>query len=141
VAGRQRLADAGISPGVMKPFVTLVEHGGDAQAIALRVSHVPGIVGAVAPKPWRSGQDSLVEALPAIDGAAPGIQGIIDRTNATLKGTGATLGGVPAVDRDFVHAVYGNFPYVLAFVVVLTLILLARAFRSVVLPIKAAILN
>jgi RND superfamily putative drug exporter len=51
------------------------------------------------------------------------------------------LGGVAAADRDFVHAVYGNFPYVLAFVLILTLILLARAFRSIVLPIKAAILN
>jgi RND superfamily putative drug exporter len=48
---------------------------------------------------------------------------------------------VPAQDRDFVHAVFGNFPYVLAFVLVLTLVLLTRAFRSIVLPIKAAILN
>ncbi len=39
------------------------------------------------------------------------------------------------------HAVYGNFPYVLGFVVLLTFILLARAFRSLVLPLKAAILN
>ena len=39
------------------------------------------------------------------------------------------------------HAIYGNFPYVLAFVMILTLILLARAFRSIVLPIKAVILN
>jgi putative drug exporter of the RND superfamily len=58
-----------------------------------------------------------------------------------LVGTKATLGGTPAVDREFIHAVYGNFPYVLAFVVILTLILLARAFRSIVLPIKAALLN
>ncbi|TMM07932.1 MAG: MMPL family transporter, partial [Actinobacteria bacterium] len=78
---------------------------------------------------------------PAIDGAAPGIQGIINRSNDALTGTEATLAGVPAVDRDFVHAVYGNFPYVLAFVLILTLILLARAFRSIVLPIKAALLN
>jgi len=58
-----------------------------------------------------------------------------------VKGTEGTLGGPPAVDRDFVHAVYGNFPYVLAFVMVLTLVLLARAFRSIVLPIKAVLLN
>jgi putative drug exporter of the RND superfamily len=45
------------------------------------------------------------------------------------------------VDRDFVHALFGNFPYVLAFVLVLTLILLTRAFRSIVLPIKAVVLN
>jgi RND superfamily putative drug exporter len=143
IAGRELLADAAISPGVMKPFVTLVEHGGDAGAIAAKERAVPGIVGAtVPPGPgWHRGADTLVEAFPAIDGAAPGIQGIVDRTNAALDGTDATLGGVPAVDRDFVHAVYGNFPYVLAFVLVLTLVLLTRAFRSIVLPLKAAILN
>jgi len=141
IAGRTLLADAGISPGVMKPFVTLVEQGRDAQAVAAKERTVPGIVGATVPPGWHRGQDTLVEAFPAIDGAAPGIQGVIDRTNDTLRGTDATLGGVPAVDRDFVHAVYGNFPYVLAFVLILTLVLLTRAFRSLVLPIKAAILN
>jgi RND superfamily putative drug exporter len=141
VAGRQLLADAGISPGVMKPFVVLVEQGGNAQAVAAKLRSVDGIVGAAAPDSWRSGADSLVEAFPSVDGAAPGIQQIIDRSNAALAGTSGTLGGVPAVDRDFVHAVYGNFPYVLTFVLVLTLVLLARAFRSIVLPIKAAVLN
>ncbi len=141
IAGRQMLADAGISPGVMKPFTVLVEHGGDANAIAAKVRNVRGIAGATAPADWRSGQDSLVEAFPTIDGAASGIQGVVDRVNGVLDGTNGTLGGVPAVDRDFIHAVYGNFPYVLGFVVLLTLILLARAFRSIVLPIKAAVLN
>ena len=52
-----------------------------------------------------------------------------------------TLGGVAPEDRDFVHAVYGNFPYVLGFVVLLTFLLLMRAFRSIVLAVKAVILN
>jgi putative drug exporter of the RND superfamily len=141
IAGRQMLAAAGISPGVMKPFQVLVENGGDANAVAAKLAKVDGIVGASAPAAWRAGSDSIVEAFPAVDGAASGIQSIINRANDTLQGTNATLGGTPAVDRDFVHAVYGNFPYVLAFVVILTLILLARAFRSIVLPIKAAVLN
>jgi RND superfamily putative drug exporter len=143
IAGRTMLANAGFSPGVMKPFVTLVENGGDGDQVAAKERTVSGIVGATAPSgpAWHQGQNSLVEAFPAIDGAAPRIQGIIDRVNDALRGTDATLGGVPAVDRDFVHAVYGNFPYVLAFVLVLTLVLLTRAFRSIVLPIKAAILN
>jgi RND superfamily putative drug exporter len=141
IVGRDTLAAAGISPGVMKPFDVLVEHGGNAQAIAAKVRAVPGVNGAVAPADWRRGSDSIVEAFPAVDGAASGIQGTIDRVNQTLKGTSGTLGGVAAVDRDFVHAVYGNFPYVLAFVIILTLILLARAFRSIVLALKAAILN
>src|SRR5262249_7935655 len=92
-AGRAVPADAGISPGVMKPFVVLVEHGGNPQAVAERVSKVSGIVGATAPATWRSGGNSLVEAFPAVDGAAPGIQTIINNTNDVLDGTSATLGG------------------------------------------------
>jgi RND superfamily putative drug exporter len=143
IAGRTLLADAGISPGVMKPFVTLVEHGGNAAAVAQKERAVPGIVGAaVPPGPgWHQGQDTLVEAFPAIDGAASGINGVIKGVDSALQGTGATLGGVPAQDKDFVDAVYGNFAYVLAFVLILTLVLLTRAFRSIVLPIKAALLN
>jgi RND superfamily putative drug exporter len=141
IQGRQMLADAHISPGVMKPFAVLVERGGNAQAVAAKLRSVDGIAGATAPPSWRRGDTSIVEAFPNVDGAAPGIQGIIDRSKDALAGTTATLSGVPAVDRDFVHAIYGNFPYVLAFVLILTLILLARAFRSIVLPIKAAILN
>jgi RND superfamily putative drug exporter len=141
IAGRQLLTNAGISPGVMKPFDVLVENGGSASQIAAKMRTVPGVVGAVAPPSWHRGPNSIVEAFPAVDGAAPQIQGTINRVNAALKGTDGTLAGQAAVDRDFVHAVYGNFPYVLAFVVILTLVLLARAFRSIVLPIKAAILN
>ncbi len=141
IAGRDQLASAGISPGVMKPLLVLVENGGNAQAIAVKVRGVPGVVGATAPISWHRGADSLVEAFPAVDGSSSGIQGIIDHVDQTLRGGDGTLTGVAAVDRDFVHAIYGNFPYVLAFVLILTLILLARAFRSIVLPIKAVILN
>ena len=141
IVGRQMLADAHISAGVMKPFDVLVENGGDPNAVAAKVAKVDGVTGGAAPTGWRKGSDSIVEAFPAIDGAAPGIQGIVDRVNQSLQGTSGTLGGPSAVDRDFVHAIYGNFPYVLAFVLILTLVLLTRAFRSIVLPIKAAILN
>ena len=60
---------------------------------------------------------------------------------AGATGSTVTLGGVAPEDRDFVHAVYGKFPYVLAFVILLTFVLLMRAFRSVLLPIKAVVLN
>ena len=141
IAGRQMLADAGISPGVMKPLDVLVENGGNAQAIAAKLRTVPGVVGATAPAAWHRGSDSLVEAFPAIDGSAPGIQGIVDRVNTELDGTSGTLTGIAAVDRDFLHALFGSFPYVLALVLLLTLVLLARAFRSIVLAVKAALLN
>jgi putative drug exporter of the RND superfamily len=141
IAGRQMLADAHISPGVMKPLNVLVERGGDPGNVAAKLRSVPGIVGASAPADWRRGPDSLVEAFPAIDGSAPGIQAIIDRVNGSLAGSDGTLTGLAAVDRDFLHALFDSFPYVIALVLMLTLILLTRAFRSVVLAIKAVVLN
>src|SRR5438128_1902141 len=70
IAGRQTLADAGISPGVMKPLNVLVERGGNAQAVAAKLRAVPGVVGAVAPHGWSRGPNSFVEAFATIDGAA-----------------------------------------------------------------------
>ena len=141
IVGRDALTSAGISAGVLKPFDVLVENGGDPDAVAAKLRDVPGIVGAVAPKDWRRGDTAIVEAFPAVDGAAPEIQSIIDRSRDALAGTNATLSGTAAVDRDFVHAIYGNFPYLLAFVLLLSFVLLARAFRSIVLPLKAVLLN
>src|SRR5579872_5003072 len=141
IDGRAALASAGISAGVMKPFVVLVENGVPRGPIVAKVAATPGVAAAVAPPDWVKGPDSLVEAWPTVDSSAKSAQTTIARVRADLKGTSATLGGVAAEDRDFVRAVYGNFPYVLGFVVLFTFILLARAFRSLVLPLKAVVLN
>ena len=42
---------------------------------------------------------------------------------------------------DFLNAVYGNFPLMLAIIALLTFVLLVRAFRSLLLPFKAVLLN
>jgi putative drug exporter of the RND superfamily len=141
IAGREQLAVAGISPGVMKPLNVLVSNGGDPQLIAAKLRAVPGVVGATAPPGWTRGPNSFVEGFADIDGAASGIQAIIDRANASLQGTNGSLTGIAATDRDFLHALFGSFPYALALVLFLTLILLTRAFRSLVLAVKAVVLN
>ena len=150
IAGRQALTAAGISPGVMKPFQILVEGGATPaklKSVVSTVAATPGVAGAAAPEQWRRGGTAIVEAFPAADGAArsmrPVISNLQDNVLPRLQSGGSqvTLGGVAAEDRDFVHAVYGNFPYVLLFVIVLTYILLARAFRSLILPLKAVLLN
>jgi putative drug exporter of the RND superfamily len=141
IAGRDALTAAGITAGVHKPFVVLVENGGDRAPIVAKLQATPGVAAAVAPPDWKQGSTSLIEAFASSDGASKQGKDTIDRIQSELKGTNATLGGVAAEDRDFTTAVYSNFPYVLLFVVVITLILLARAFRSLVLPLKAVILN
>ncbi len=141
IAGRQMLTDAHISPGVMKPLDVLVEHGDDPQVVAAKVRNVPGVVGASAPVTWRKGPASLVEVFPAFDSAAPAIKGVIAKSKIALAGYHATVTGVAAVNQDFLHALFGTFPYVLAIVLLLTLVLLTRAFRSIVLAVKAVVLN
>jgi putative drug exporter of the RND superfamily len=141
IAARDQLAAAGISPGVIKPLDVLVENGGNAKQVAAKLRVVPGIAGATAPPGWQKGSNALVEAFATIDGSAPGIQATIDRANASLNGTNGTLTGLAAVDRDFLHALFGSFPYVLGLVLLLTMILLTRAFRSLVLAVKAIVLN
>ncbi len=53
----------------------------------------------------------------------------------------ARVGGLPAQNQDFIEAVYGNFPLMIALIALITFVLLARAFRSLLLPLKAVVLN
>ena len=139
IVGRDALTKAGISSGAFKPFVILTPSDKAAEVVS-RVSAVEGVSGAAAPPAWQKDGYSLVEAIPSHDGSSKAVRGTITRVKDALP-DGATLGGVAPEDRDFVHAVYGNFPYVLLFVILLTFVLLARAFRSLLLPLKAVILN
>jgi len=56
-------------------------------------------------------------------------------------GTDALVGGGPAQGVDFLQRAYEYFPPLIAGVLVLTYFLLARAFRSLLLPLKAVLLN
>jgi RND superfamily putative drug exporter len=51
------------------------------------------------------------------------------------------LTGAPAFGVDFVNKAYGAFPWLLAAVLVITYLVLLRAFRSAVLPLKAVLMN
>jgi RND superfamily putative drug exporter len=50
-------------------------------------------------------------------------------------------GGGPPGGKDFLHLTYKAFPWLVLGVLVATFVLLMRAFRSVVLPLKAIVLN
>jgi RND superfamily putative drug exporter len=153
VVGLNELTRSGISPGAVKPFVVLVEHNPGPRAlrqVVTRLEATAGIDGASAPLAWRKRSTALVEAIPSQDGAAKPVRHTISNLqhdvlpaleNQIGGNVQLTLGGVAPEDRDFVHAVYGKFPYVLAFVILLTFVLLMRAFRSVFLAVKAVILN
>jgi trehalose monomycolate/heme transporter len=56
-------------------------------------------------------------------------------------GTGVLLTGAPAFGVDFVAKAYGVFPWLVLAVLVVSYLVLLRAFRSVVLPAKAVVMN
>jgi RND superfamily putative drug exporter len=143
-AGLVALERAGIGAGALEP-IEVLSPAGDAQRLSTRLAGVPGVHGAFAVQSpqWRRGGTVLVDALPVPDGSTSAGRTVISgvRTAAHSVGSRVRVGGVGAQDADFVSAIYGSFPLMIALIAVLTFLLLARAFRSLLLPLKAVILN
>jgi RND superfamily putative drug exporter len=138
------LERAGISAGALTPFEGLVMRN-KATATAAIANTQLGVRGAVAPTGagWQRRGRALIEVIPKADGnSSAGRSALSIVRNATHRLPGAPqYGGQAAQAKDFVNAVYGNFPLMLALIVVVSFLLLARAFRSLLLPVKAVLLN
>ena len=139
-AGLERLKESGLGTGPLAPFEALVRSG-DPDAVAAALADVDGVGSTVAPSEWRREGTSVVTVIPTADGNSAAGRATLDRLrDATLPGE-VTIGGEAAQSADFLAAVYGNFPLVAALIALLTFVLLARAFRSLLLPLKAVLLN
>jgi RND superfamily putative drug exporter len=130
-AGLEQLKDSGIGTGPLSPFEALAD-GSDSSAVAGELARVEGVRTAVAV------DDRLVTVILAGDGNSAAGRETLKRLRAASD---TTIGGEAAQSADFIDAVYGNFPPLIALIAALTFILLARAFRSLVLPLKAVLLN
>jgi putative drug exporter of the RND superfamily len=142
----QSLGRQGVPSAVVFP-VQILTHGGAAGAarIAQIAGQTPGVYTALAPASasFRQGGDALVSVIPFQQGStAPG-RALIDTLRSRLASVpgGAQVGGNTAENKDFVTAVYGNFPLMLGLIALVTFVLLARSFRSVMLAAKAVVLN
>jgi RND superfamily putative drug exporter len=143
--GLLALERSGIGSGALLPTEALVEGATSPQRVAQAMAAVPGVHGAVAPasSSWRRAGVAVVDSFTSADGSSGSGRDtfLAVRDAAHAAGGEVRVGGRPAQDRDFIDAVYGNFPLMLALIAVITFILLARAFRSLLLPLKAVILN
>ena len=141
-AGLQQLEDSGIGPGPLAPFDALVRSG-DPDAVARALGTVEGVQGTAAPEDWRRAGTALVTVVPTADGNSREGRATLERIRAAAENLPAevAIGGEAAQGADWVDAVYGNLPLTLALILGLTFILLARAFRSIVLALEAVVLN
>jgi RND superfamily putative drug exporter len=138
-AALEQLKDSGIGTGPLSPFDTLV-HSADPAKVVATLQGVEGVRSAIAPADWRRDAMSLISVIPTEDGNSPAGRATLDRIRSAVGGEAVT-GGEAAQSADFLDSVYGNFPFVIALIAGLTFLLLARAFRSVVIPLKAVLLN
>jgi putative drug exporter of the RND superfamily len=142
------LRDGGVPPGVVSPMEVLVK-GSDPAASAARAvdaaAKVDGVAAAFAPDngQWRKDGYALVAVIPTDETVDSTEAHVVTRVSDSLHGVPGVVGiaGVGATVLDYINAVYKKFPYSLGLIALVTFILLVRTFRSILLPVKAVLLN
>jgi len=139
------MQQAGIPAGVLDPIEVLVPSGASPALLAQRLAAVPGVRAAVAPpgSAWRRAGTALISVQPAAEPSTPAGAATIARVRqaASVTVRGALTGGPGALLLDENHAFYGRFPLLIAVLAAVTVLLLARALGSLLLPVKAVLLN
>jgi putative drug exporter of the RND superfamily len=135
------LEENGVGDGVITPIAVLVPDD-QAEAAIAAADDVSGVRMAVA----GGTQDgtTVVDVLPDAETTDSASIAVVDDVRAAVEGaTDGSVGvaGTGAIVQDYFRAVYDNFPYVLALIALITFVLLVRTFRSLLLPIKAVLLN
>jgi RND superfamily putative drug exporter len=138
------ITDQGFSPGVLTPLEVLTKTA-DAPAVLRAIDKTPGVSIATLPAgpvANNAGYSDIV-VVPTEVTANSQTLAPVRAVQSTVKAFPSVLGvaGDGPTQQDYIHSVYGNFPLMFSIIALLTLILLTRAFRSIVLAFKAVLLN
>ncbi len=147
--GLNALESSGIGSGVLLPYEVLATYSDpasvDPTGAAAAFAPLKDVRGAIAPEgeSWRKGSTALISVMPAVDANTKAGRDVLDavRSTARQQEGSVRVGGPAAENADFIDAVYGNFWLMLVLIAAVTFILLVRAFRSILLPLKAIVLN
>jgi RND superfamily putative drug exporter len=145
----------GFGPGFNGPLIVVanIPAGSGAGLAAVdsfdtRLRSVPGVA-SVAPAVYnRAGNAAVIIADPTTSPQSAATASLVRQLRSsvvppTVAGSGATVlvGGVTAAGIDAAHYMTGRLPWVIALVIILALVLLMAVFRSVAIPLNAAIMN
>jgi RND superfamily putative drug exporter len=137
----QVLRDGGVGTGVLTPIELLVP-ADQAQTAVDAARQVDGVFTAV--KGGTHDGTAVIDVLPVSETVDSDGNVVVDNVRTAVEdATGASIGvtGAGATVEDYFRAVYDNFPYVLLLIAGITFVLLVRTFRSLLLPLKAVLLN
>ncbi len=140
--GLVALREAGIPSGALTSFDVHVPSGGDVDRVAADLAALPGVYAVAAPDDprWRTGGSALLTVLPVDEGGSEAGLDLIRQVRAAVP-DGVSVGGNVTQQMDYVDVTYSVFPWMLALLAAATFVMLARAFRSLLLPLKAILLN
>ncbi|MCQ4209841.1 MMPL family transporter [Streptomyces longispororuber] len=132
----------GFGPGFNGPLQVVVPGGADATDLAARIRTTEGVA-QVAPLPPANGV-SVVQVVPTTSPQSVETDELIDRLRDDViprAGVEAHVGGVTAVFKDFAAVTGDRLPYFVGTIIALGFLLLLIAFRSLVVPLTAALMN
>ena len=125
--------------------VEIVAPDATVSALSSQLTALPGVYATlVAPgAQWHQAGTAVVQVLPAGPTSSPAGKATVSgvRSQTARISPQALVTGDGPFEADVVTALYSRFPAILGLVAALSLLLLTRAFRSVVLPVKALLLN
>lgn len=139
----------GFGPGFNGPLIVVAQGGGAyGDSVRQTLAGTAGVARAEAPLPSPDRALSTFIVFPTSAPEAEQTTELVNRLRSDIlprltRDTGATflLGGSTAATVDFSDAVADRLPLFIAVVVGLSALLLFLLFRSVLIPIKAAVLN
>ncbi|MFJ4895834.1 MMPL family transporter [Streptomyces sp. NPDC088788] len=134
----ERVDDVGLGVGLVHPVEVVTT---DTVKVRQALDNVSGVAGTTHPASWARGSQAVVDIWTSDDPSTASGRRAAAAIRTAVEQTGAQAGGGPAQDADFLSAVYGNAPWIVAIIVVVTFLLLAKALHSFWLPVKALILN
>ena len=137
----QELRDGGVGTGALTPIELLVP-ADEVQPAVTAARQVDGVFTAVVGGTHDG--TSVIDVLPVSETVDSDGNVVVDNVRTAVEeATGAPVGvtGAGATVEDYFRAVYDNFPYVLLLIAAITFLLLVRTFRSLLLPLKAVLLN
>ena len=142
------LRDGGVPAGIVTPLEVLVRGAdatGSAEQVVEAVSRVDGVAFATLPEDptWRKDGTAVVEVVPEQELVDTQAAAVVERIRDSVRDIEGVVGvaGPGATVLDYTEAVFKRFPLVILLISIATYLLLVRAFRSLLLPLKAVLLN
>jgi RND superfamily putative drug exporter len=119
--------------------VKVLAPAADAQEVQRRLEDDPRVATVLPPQVSRDGDSVIVQATTKADAESDAAKNLVYDLRDALPQ--ASVGGVPASQEDLSVLVLGSMWKVLLFVLGLSFIVLTVLLRSIVLPIKAVLMN